>query len=285
MTDEYDPAKDGEGSYLAAIAAKKARGDASPIKREVVIGDCRLCATPLDAHVAGLTEAHEVIQRVGLSRCGKRSERADVVYRDGYADHFSALTAGPTVACDSRSACLKPSFSAVGSDAANPISGGGPGFVLRLEYRMAGFGAKAAARLGLVLPHQPRLYLELGSAVGAFMALASNKVHLASLFGGESIGWAKAFSPLVSVLVFVRHGAVSHVPNTGAPLTTKAGCFQPVRLNTKGARADFASHFNHLLDIVRSTDIAIACERIRKAYAQPDFFVPRAPEPKQEALL
>ena len=29
----------------------------------------------------------------------------------------------------------------------------------------------------------------------------------------------------------------------------------------------------------------IACERIRKAYAQPDFFVERAPEPKQEALL
>ncbi len=30
----------------------------------------------------------------------------------------------------------------------------------------------------------------------------------------------------------------------------------------------------------------IACERIRKAYAQPDLFIePRAPEPKQEALL
>lgn len=29
----------------------------------------------------------------------------------------------------------------------------------------------------------------------------------------------------------------------------------------------------------------IACERIRKAYAQPDFFIePRAPEPKQEAM-
>ena len=29
----------------------------------------------------------------------------------------------------------------------------------------------------------------------------------------------------------------------------------------------------------------IACERIRKAYAQPDMFVQRAPEPVQEALL
>jgi len=32
----------------------------------------------------------------------------------------------------------------------------------------------------------------------------------------------------------------------------------------------------------------IACDRIRKAYAQPDFFVesaPRAPDPKQEAML
>ncbi|TRD03816.1 site-specific DNA-methyltransferase [Mesorhizobium sp. WSM4303] len=28
----------------------------------------------------------------------------------------------------------------------------------------------------------------------------------------------------------------------------------------------------------------IACERIRKAYAQPDMFIERAPEPKQEAL-
>jgi len=29
----------------------------------------------------------------------------------------------------------------------------------------------------------------------------------------------------------------------------------------------------------------IACERISKAYAQPDMFVPRSPEPKQEALF
>ena len=29
----------------------------------------------------------------------------------------------------------------------------------------------------------------------------------------------------------------------------------------------------------------IACDRIRKAYAQPDMFVPRAPEPTQEAML
>lgn len=29
----------------------------------------------------------------------------------------------------------------------------------------------------------------------------------------------------------------------------------------------------------------IACERIRKAYAQPDFFVERTPQPTQEALL
>lgn len=29
----------------------------------------------------------------------------------------------------------------------------------------------------------------------------------------------------------------------------------------------------------------IACERIRKAYAQPDFFVQRAPEPKQQPLF
>ena len=28
----------------------------------------------------------------------------------------------------------------------------------------------------------------------------------------------------------------------------------------------------------------IACERIRKAYAQPDMFIERAPEPKQEAF-
>jgi len=37
-----------------------------------------------------------------------------------------------------------------------------------------------------------------------------------------------------------------------------------------------ASHVARLFDI--------ACDRIRKAYAQPDMFVQRAPEPKQEAL-
>jgi len=41
MTD-YDPAKDAHDSYYAAIEAKRLRGDASPIKREVVIGNCRL---------------------------------------------------------------------------------------------------------------------------------------------------------------------------------------------------------------------------------------------------
>ena len=41
MTD-YDPAKDAHDSYYAAIEAKRLRGDANPIKREVTIGDCRL---------------------------------------------------------------------------------------------------------------------------------------------------------------------------------------------------------------------------------------------------
>ena len=38
---DYDPAKDGEGSYLAAYEAIRLRGLAA-IKREVQIGDCRL---------------------------------------------------------------------------------------------------------------------------------------------------------------------------------------------------------------------------------------------------
>ncbi|MFA7282158.1 MAG: site-specific DNA-methyltransferase [Sterolibacterium sp.] len=39
---EYDAQKDAHDSYYAAIEAKRLRGDANPIKREVVIGDCRL---------------------------------------------------------------------------------------------------------------------------------------------------------------------------------------------------------------------------------------------------
>jgi hypothetical protein len=39
---DYDPAKDGHDSYYTAIEAKRLRGDANPIKREVIIGDCRL---------------------------------------------------------------------------------------------------------------------------------------------------------------------------------------------------------------------------------------------------
>ena len=39
---EYDAADDSMKSYYAAIEAKRLRGDANPIKREVVIGDCRL---------------------------------------------------------------------------------------------------------------------------------------------------------------------------------------------------------------------------------------------------
>ena len=36
---------------------------------------------------------------------------------------------------------------------------------------------------------------------------------------------------------------------------------------------------------IDETYFDIACERIRKAYAQPDMFIERAPEPKQEALF
>lgn len=36
---------------------------------------------------------------------------------------------------------------------------------------------------------------------------------------------------------------------------------------------------------IDETYFDIACERIRKAYAQPDMFVERPPEPRQEALL
>ena len=39
---EYDPQKDAHDSYYAAVEAKRLRGDASPIKRTEVIGDCTL---------------------------------------------------------------------------------------------------------------------------------------------------------------------------------------------------------------------------------------------------
>lgn len=54
MSDDYDPAEDARRSYEAAVEAKRQRGDThwpqrasesptgSPIRREVVIGDCRL---------------------------------------------------------------------------------------------------------------------------------------------------------------------------------------------------------------------------------------------------
>jgi DNA modification methylase len=42
MADDYDAQKDAHDSYYAAIEAKRERGDANPIKREVVIGTCRL---------------------------------------------------------------------------------------------------------------------------------------------------------------------------------------------------------------------------------------------------
>ncbi len=46
MTDEYDAQKDAHDSYYAAIEAKRMRGDTCgwerPIRKEVVIGDCRL---------------------------------------------------------------------------------------------------------------------------------------------------------------------------------------------------------------------------------------------------
>lgn len=60
MSATYDPAKDGHDSYYAAIEAKRIEA-ASAIKREVVIGDCRLLLGDSLAIMPGIGAVHHVI--------------------------------------------------------------------------------------------------------------------------------------------------------------------------------------------------------------------------------
>ena len=242
--DAYDAAKDAHDSYYAAIEAKRARGDAA-IRKEVVIGDCRLLLgdcleiLPLlgkvDAVVTdppygiGITKSNRLAVSRGMGGKTWDDRPADLSWLDTQST--------PAIVWGGNYFDLPPTRAPLVWDKNNA----GRDFA---DFEMAWSNLDMVARRFLFRP----------------MNMDGGKEHPTQK-PIQLMQWCLGFLPDAETILdpFMGSG------------TTGVAC---VKLGRKfiGIEID-EGYFD------------IACERIRKAYAQPDMLIEaRTPEPKQEAL-
>ncbi len=240
---DYDPAKDSHDSYYAAIEAKRLRGDANPIKREVIIGDCTLYLGDCTAIMSGLYDVKAVL--------------TDPPYGIGIA-------ANPVRQKHDRktwdaSAPSREVFDLIRTISDQQIIWGGNYFELPPSQCFLVWDKVQPEDFSLAMCEQ---------------AWASFKSP-AKLFRKRVVGYDKQHPTQKPVelmrwcLQFFADGSVLD-PFMGSG-TTGVACVKEGRPFI-GIEID-EGYFD------------IACERIRKAYAQPDMFIQRAPEPVQEGLF
>ena len=229
--------------------------------------------------------------------------------RNRFPNNDAACLARSFISIDCNQSSLKPSFSAIGCDSADPLLRVGAGFVFSLKQRMAGFAAKAKARFCFVLANDPRNNFKIFSAMSARERLSFYCVHLSGLLAGKCVCWPETFAPFVSSLVVVRHRAIGHVPFAAALLTAKTGFVDTVWLHLERLAAYFTGFSNHVAILPRfmgsgTTGVAavqlgrkftgiererkyfdIACERIARAQAQGKLIEPEQPKQTQEAPI
>ena len=229
--------------------------------------------------------------------------------RNRFPNNDAACLARSFISIDCNQSSLKPSFSAIGCDSADPLLRVGAGFVFSLKQRMAGFAAKAKARFCFVLANDPRNNFKIFSAMSARERLSFYCVHLSGLLAGKCVCWPETFAPFVSSLVVVRHRAIGHVPFAAALLTAKTGFVDTVWLHLERLAAYFTGFSNHVAILPRfmgsgTTGVAcvqlgrtftgiererkyfdIACRRIEKAYAQGQLIPHEMPKQVQESLV
>lgn len=255
---EYDPQKDGHDSYYAAIEAKRARGDASPIKREVVIGDCRLllgdCAAILPT--LGKVDACVTDPPYGIGESAKKNNTRGTLAapKDYGTDDWDQQPADQQVI----RWLLENSRSQI-------IFGGNyfdlpPSSCWLVWDKQNGDNDFADCELA---------WTNLPKAV--------RRIHW--MWNGMLRKGKEERFHLTQKPLGVMEWTLGHLPDAVRTVldpyagsgTTGVACVKR-RLQFIGIERE-PHHFETM------------CARIRKAYAQPDMFVQRAPEPKQEAML
>lgn len=262
MTDTYDPAKDSFDSYNVAIAANRARllQERCPAAKrvevigacELYLGDCAEIMPALDRVPAVVTDPPYGIGESGGDKQRRRGYKPLVVHEKKNWD-------------DERPA--KRFFDAIRMISDDQIIWGGNYFADYLPPSMGWLYWDK--KMGGDFSDGEMAWTSKRQAVRDF-----SKSPFHGLMGGhlrqhptqkpiELMSWCLGFLPNAGTILdpFMGSG------------TTGIACVKAGRRFVGIEREE--SYFD------------IACERIRKAYSQPDMFVsaPKQEEPKQEALL
>lgn len=282
---EYDPAKDAHDSYYAAIEEKRARGSIgdweSPIKREVVIGDCRLllgdCLKILPVlgsvdHIISdppyEDELHKAIGRI------RRNDGRDMIQDLG----FDGINAGR--------AEIAKAFAEISTGWALVFTLAEGVRAWRDDLQAA--GAKWDTVLAWIKPDASPRFNGQGAARGFENCITvwCGKGYR-SWNGGGKRG---IYTHCVNVGRDGRHPTEKPVPLMCDLVSdfTKPGqliCDPFMGSGTTGIAC--VKHGRRFIGIEQSAEhFDTACDRIRKAYAQPDMFVqPRTPEPIQQSMF
>lgn len=277
MSDDYDPAEDARRSYEAAVEAKRQRGDThwprrasdsptgSPIRREVVIGDCRLL----------LGDCLEILPLLG----GGMAVVSDVPYGMDWDTDSTRFTGGKQKRGDGRADWGKIASDDVPFD---------PRPFLHFDECILFGSNHYAARLpvGTTLvwmKKAPNLF-------GTFLSDA----ELAWQKGGHGVYlYFKQFPPPSRI---AEHDGCSPAHPTQKPIGLMKWCIGRTKAKTvldpymgSGTTGVAAISLGRRFVGIEIDEryFDIACERIAKAHAQPDMLVEaaRAPEPVQASLL
>lgn len=251
---EYDPTKDAHDSYYAAIEAKRLRGDAA-IKREVIIGDCRLL----------LGDCLGILPTLGKVDAVVTDPPYGMAFRSNHRELKHAAIANDSDAELLKWCCsLKPRHSAYIFcrwdnlfDIPKPRS-----LVtwVKNNWSMGDLDHEHARQTEVAAFYPgPEHFFPSGRPQDVIRAPRTGNEHHPT---EKPVQLMRAFLTWTSGLVLD--------PFMGSG-TTLVACAR-LRRPAIGIEID-EGYFN------------IACERVRKAYAQPDMFVERPPPPKQEALL
>jgi DNA modification methylase len=254
MTDEYDPADDAMKSYYAAIKAKRLAGLAA-IKREVVIGDCRLLLGDSFAILPALGKQDAIVTDppYGIGKDGQKRTTGGHGGRKGYDFKGWDQERPPEAVFSQIIMCSKTQIIWGGNYFADMLPARGRWLVWDKGQRII----------------QSDGELAYTSQDGALRIFELNRVAL--MTDGAEHPTQKPVELMSWCLDLIPDANTICDPFMGSG-TTGVSCVKRGRSFT-GIEID-PDYFE------------IACARIEKAQKQPDLFIaPPAPEPQQEALL
>ena len=283
QTDEYDPAKDAHDSYYAAIEAKRTSGWTA-VKKDVTIGDCRLL----------LGDCREILPLIGKVQAvitdppyeAVMQNKWGVLSRNAPSSHVRFEDIGFAAIDDMRDA--------VAEAVKGACEGWGVFFCMAEGVRawrdaIEATGAKYKRAMVWIKPDAMPQFNGQGPSVG-------HEMMVSAWYGTGHSKWNGGGKPGTFVYTKNTPGGGQHPTQKPLPLIQELVylfsfpgdivCDPFMGSGTTGiACVKLGRQF---IGIERDEGyFDIACERIRKAYAQPDMFIEsaRVPEPKQEAML